>query len=81
MAHKPRDSWQIRLAEGMLVRCADGTHCRSFRHLFSFSFASSRDMNQLAFRHSSRRLPFKDSMWTLSVGVPGLEKTSWIFRS
>ncbi len=30
MAHKPHDSWQIRLATGMLVRCADDTHCNHF---------------------------------------------------
>ena len=27
MAHKPHDSWQIRLAEGMSVRYVSGIHC------------------------------------------------------
>ena len=29
-AHKPHDFWQIRPTEGMLVRCADATHCNHF---------------------------------------------------
>ena len=49
------------------------------RHLTRYSFESSSDMNRLILRCYSRRLPLKDSMWALSVGVPGLENTSWIF--
>lgn len=30
IAHKPHDFWQIQPAEGMLVRCADGTRCNHF---------------------------------------------------
>ncbi len=37
--------------------------------------ASSRDMNQLSFRHSCHSLPLKDSTVALSVGVPGREKS------
>src|SRR5688572_22017951 len=33
-----------------------------------FSFATSSERNQLTFRHSSRKLPLKDSMNGLSVG-------------
>jgi hypothetical protein len=32
-------------------------------------------MNQLVFKHSSRKLPLKDSIKGLSVGFPGLEKS------
>jgi len=55
---------------GMLVRCADGTRCSPFASAL-FYMASSKDINQFIFRHSSRKLPLKDSMWGLSVGVPG----------
>src|SRR5688500_698939 len=41
-----------------------------------FSFASSSERNQLTFKHSSRKLPLKDSMNGLSVGFPGREKSS-----
>lgn len=37
--------------------------------------ASSRERNQCRFRHSSRKLPLKDSIQGLSVGLPGLEKS------
>src|SRR6185503_5648201 len=40
-----------------------------------FSFASSSERNQLTFKHSSRKLPLKDSMNGLSVGFPGREKS------
>src|SRR5687767_14059433 len=40
------------------------------------SFASSSERNQLTFRHSSRKLPLKNSMNGLSVGFPGREKSS-----
>ena len=33
-------------------------------------------MNQCAFKHSARNLPVNDSMKALSVGLPGLEKSS-----
>src|SRR5215213_9147096 len=41
-----------------------------------FSFASSNERNQLTFKHSSRKLPLKDSMNGLSVGFPGREKSN-----
>ena len=41
-----------------------------------FRRASSRLMNQCAFKHSARNLPLKDSMKALSVGFPGREKSS-----
>src|SRR4030095_7138393 len=44
-----------------------------------FSFASSSERNQLTFKHSSRKLPLKDSMNGLSVGFPGREKSSVTF--
>lgn len=37
--------------------------------------------NQFVCRRSSRRLALKDSVWALSVGVPSLKNTSWIFQS
>lgn len=37
--------------------------------------ASSRDKNQWALRHSSRKRPLKDSFFALSVGLPGREKS------
>lgn len=43
--------------------------------------ASSKDKNQFVFKHSSLRLPLKDSMKGLSVGLPGLEKSSVIWFS
>src|SRR5690606_29720122 len=48
----------------------------SSRHTSIFSFVSSSDKNQCVLRHSSRKLPLKDSIYGLSVGFPGLEKTS-----
>ena len=44
-----------------------------------FSCASSKEKNQLAFRHSSLNEPLKLSMNGLSVGFPGLEKSSSYF--
>jgi len=32
-------------------------------------------MNQFTFKHSSLKLPLNDSMYGLSVGFPGLEKS------
>ena len=34
------------------------------------------DKNQLVFKHSSRKLPLNNSMYALSVGFPGREKSS-----
>jgi hypothetical protein len=31
-------------------------------------------MNQCVFKHSARKLPLKDSIYALSVGLPGREK-------
>ena len=45
----------------------------SILHASIFSRASSIDMNQLVFKHSSLKLPLNDSMNGLSVGFPGLE--------
>lgn len=38
--------------------------------------ASSKDKNQLTERHSSLNFPLNDSTYGLSVGFPGLEKSS-----
>jgi hypothetical protein len=53
----------------------------SSRHSAIFSLASAIDRNQLVFRHSSRKLPLKDSIYALSVGFPGLEKSRMTFCS
>ena len=38
--------------------------------------ASAKDRNQCVFRHSARSRPLNASMKTLSVGLPGREKSS-----
>ena len=40
------------------------------------AWASSNDKNQFTLRHSSRSLPWNDSIMALSVGFPGREKSS-----
>src|SRR5579871_3813394 len=52
------------------------TSLYSRRQASHFPTASSRLMNQWAFKHSARNLPLKLSMNALSVGLPGREKSS-----
>src|ERR1700722_2918437 len=47
----------------------------SSRQALILSSASSRERNQFTFKHSSLKLPLKDSIKGLSVGFPGLEKS------
>src|SRR3954451_13714099 len=47
------------------------TSLSSLLHSSIFSFASARSANQLTFKHSSRSLPLKLSMWPFSVGLAG----------
>ena len=56
MAHRSCDFWKIRPAEGVLIVIV--------RHLSGFSFVSSRDMDQLVFRHSAGE--FGRNRWTFS---------------
>ena len=46
------------------------------RQSSNFSWASARDRNQCALRHSARKRPLNASMKALSVGLPGFEKSS-----
>ena len=48
----------------------------SRRQASIFLRASSSDRNQCRFKHSSRKEPLIDSMYGLSVGLPGLEKSN-----
>ena len=43
MARRPHGSWHVRLAEGMLARCAQEAQGDLLRH-FNVSFATSKDI-------------------------------------
>jgi hypothetical protein len=68
-----REEKEKNCAENVLKAAAS---YKSLRQASHFSRASSRHMNQCAFRHSVRSFPLYDSMNALSVGLPGREKSS-----